>query len=208
MQNKIFPSQNLAQSIIKILAQNKQKITTAESCTGGLAAYYLTKESGASEVFDAGIISYSNAIKNAWLEVSQNHLEQFGAVSEIVVYEMLKGALKASGADFAIATSGIAGPNGGSPNKPVGTIFIGAMNKNGDEIIQRVLFQGDRNYIQEQSCLYAYLLFLKLFFKTIDFIRNYSYNFVSFLFDPLAQLVEQFPFKEWAVGSNPTRGHH
>ncbi|WP_455940614.1 CinA family protein [Helicobacter pullorum] len=165
LQNKIFPSQNLAQSIIKILAQNKQKITTAESCTGGLAAYYLTKESGASEVFDAGIISYSNAIKNAWLEVSQNHLEQFGAVSEIVVYEMLKGALKASGADFAIATSGIAGPNGGSPNKPVGTIFIGAMNKNGDEIIQRVLFQGDRNYIQEQSCLYAYLLFLKLFFK-------------------------------------------
>ena len=63
---------------------------------------------------------------------------------------MLKGAIKASGADCAIATSGIAGPNGGSPNKPVGTIFIGAMNKNGDEIIQRVLFKGDRNYIQEQ----------------------------------------------------------
>lgn len=168
-QNKIFASSNLAQSIIQLLANSKQKITTAESCTGGLVAYYLTKESGASEVFEGGIISYANAIKESWLKVSNNNLISYGAVSEAVVREMLEGALNLSGADFAIATSGVAGPTGGSVSKPVGTIFIGVKSKNGEEIINRVLFSGDRNYIQEQSCLYAYLLFLKLFFKTIDF---------------------------------------
>lgn len=168
-QNKIFSSSNLAQSIIQLLANSKQKITTAESCTGGLVAYYLTKESGASEVFDGGIISYANAIKESWLKVSNSNLITYGAVSEAVVREMLDGALSLSGADFAIATSGVAGPNGGSASKPVGTIFIGVKSKNGEEIINRVLFSGDRNYIQEQSCLYAYLIFLKLFFKTIDF---------------------------------------
>lgn len=168
-QNRIFPSANLTQSIIQLLADSKQKITTTESCTGGLLAYYLTQESGASEVFDGGIISYANAIKESWLKVSRGSLDAFGAVSEAVVREMLEGALNLSGADFAIATSGVAGPGGGSASKPVGTIFIGVKSKKGGEIIERVLFRGDRNYIQEQSCYYAYLLFLKLFFKTIDF---------------------------------------
>ncbi len=167
-QNKIFPSTNLAQSIIQLLADSKQKITTAESCTGGLLAYYLTQESGASEVFDGGIISYANALKESWLKVSRDNLDSFGAVSEAVVREMLQGALNLSGADFAIATSGVAGPGGGSASKPVGTIFIGVKSKKGEEIIKRVLFSGDRNYIQEQSCWYAYLMFLKLFFK-LDF---------------------------------------
>lgn len=163
--HKIFPSFNLAQSIIALLAARKLKLTTAESCTGGLIAYWLTKENGASAVFDGGVISYANAIKESWLEVSSAHLECFGAVSEAVVREMLEGALRLSGADFALATSGIAGPSGGSVNKPIGTVFIGAKSRRGVEIIECLHFKGDRNYIQEQATLYAYLLFLRIFFS-------------------------------------------
>ena len=161
--DKIFPSRNLAQSVIALLSQHHLKITAAESCTGGLIAYHLTKESGASNVFDGGVIGYANAIKESWLEVSSENLESFGAVSEAVVREMLEGALKLSGADFALATSGIAGPSGGSASKPIGTIFIGAKDRKGAEIIERLHFKGDRNYIQAQATIYAYLLFLKFF---------------------------------------------
>lgn len=161
--DKIFPSHNLAQSVIALLSQHHLKITIAESCTGGFIAYHLTKESGASNVFDGSVISYANAIKESWLEVSSENLESFGAVSEAVVREMLEGALKLSGADFALATSGIAGPSGGSASKPIGTIFIGAKDRKGAEIIERLHFKGDRNYIQAQATIYAYLLFLKVF---------------------------------------------
>lgn len=163
--HKIFPSFNLAQNVISLLAERQLKLTTAESCTGGLIAYWLTKESGASAVFDGGVISYANVIKESWLEVSSEHLECFGAVSEAVVREMLEGALKLSGADFALATSGIAGPSGGSVSKPIGTVFIGAKSRKGVEIIECLHFKGDRNYIQEQATLYAYLLFLRIFFS-------------------------------------------
>ncbi|MCH5322903.1 MAG: CinA family protein [Helicobacter sp.] len=161
--HKVVITSNLAQTIIELLKANHQKITTAESCTGGLMAYFLTQESGASEVFDGGVISYANIIKETWLKVSAENLKLYGAVSEAVVGEMLQGALELSGADFAIATSGIAGPTGGTPTKPVGTIFIGAKARSGTQIIERIVFRGDRKYIQEQACLSAYLLFLKIF---------------------------------------------
>ncbi len=163
--NKIIPSFNLTKTIIHLLESSHQKITTAESCTGGLLAYYLTRESGSSEVFDGGVVSYANSIKESWLKVSSNALMGFGAVSEIVVREMLEGALEISSADFAIATSGIAGPNGGSASKPVGLVFMGVKSKSGKEIIESVIFKGDRNYIQEQACWYAYGLFLKVFLQ-------------------------------------------
>ena len=163
--DKIIFSENLAQSIIKLLKENNKKITTAESCTGGLMAYFLTKESGASEVFDGGVVSYANAIKEAWLKVQKDSLDTYGAVSEAVVREMLEGALELSGADFSIATSGIAGPSGGSKSKPVGLVFIGVKSKEGKEIIERVVFKGDRKYIQEQAVSYAFVMFLKVFYK-------------------------------------------
>ena len=163
--DKIVFSENLAQSVIKILKENDKKITTAESCTGGLMAYFLTKESGASEVFDGGMISYANAIKEAWLKVEGSLLDTYGAVSEGVVGQMLSGALELSGADFSIATSGIAGPNGGSKDKPVGLVYIGVKSKSGDLVVERVIFKGDRKYIQEQAVSYAFLLFLKVFYK-------------------------------------------
>lgn len=161
--HQIFPTFNLAQSILSLLSKHDLKITAAESCTGGLIAHWLTKESGASVAFDGSVVSYANAIKEAWLEVSVENLVSFGAVSEAVVREMLEGALRLSGADFALATSGIAGPSGGSANKPIGTVFIGVKDKTGIERIERLHFKGDRNYIQAQATLYAYLLFLKVF---------------------------------------------
>ena len=89
-------------------------------------------------------------------------LNEHGAVSKECVNEMLSGAIESSGADFALAVSGIAGPTGGSENKPVGTIYIGAKEKNGEEIIERFLLKGDRNYIREQSVTIALCLLIKL----------------------------------------------
>lgn len=163
--NKIFATFDLARSIIELLGAQDLKITSVESCTGGLIAATLTRKSGASKIFDGAMISYANAIKEAWLGVSAEKLSSYGAVSEAVVRDMLDGALRLSGADFALATSGIAGPDGGSANKPIGTMYIGVKSTKGEEIIERLYFRGNRNFIQEQGALYAYLLFLKIFFK-------------------------------------------
>lgn len=167
--SEIFVTLDLLQSIIMLLAERNLKITSAESCTGGLIAAALTCKSGASGVFDGGVISYANSIKQNWLGVDAENLSQFGAVSEHVVRDMLNGALRISGADFALATSGVAGPSGGSVNKPVGTVYVGVKSIKGLEEIMRFHFDGSRNFIQEQATLSAYVLFLKIFFKSIDF---------------------------------------
>jgi len=112
----------LAEALVKLLKENNKRITFAESCTGGKMASLLTEVSGASQVFDAGFVSYSNTIKNQLLNVKLETIEQHGAVSEKVVNEMLLGALKLSQADYGIAVSGIAGPDGGSDEKPIGTV--------------------------------------------------------------------------------------
>ena len=108
-----------------LLRKSKKTITTAESCTGGLVASMITKISGSSDIFNGSIVTYSNSIKNKELDVLNESLDKFGAVSKQVVSEMLDGVLRKFEADFAIAISGIAGPNGGTKNKPVGTIVIG-----------------------------------------------------------------------------------
>ena len=108
-----------------LLRKSKKTITTAESCTGGLVASLITKISGSSDIFNGSIVTYSNSIKNKELGVLNESLDKFGAVSKQVVSEMLDGVLKKFEADFAIAISGVAGPNGGTKNKPVGTIVIG-----------------------------------------------------------------------------------
>ncbi|MFT7006495.1 MAG: nicotinamide-nucleotide amidase [Colwellia sp.] len=115
---------SLAKHILLKLADNNLKITTAESCTGGLIASLLTNEAGASTSFEAGFVTYSNHMKTQLLDVSNTLLDQHGAVSEEVVMAMAQGALDKSSADFVIAVSGIAGPAGGSIEKPVGTVWI------------------------------------------------------------------------------------
>jgi nicotinamide-nucleotide amidase len=121
---------SLAKHILLKLAKNNLKITTAESCTGGMIASLLTQEAGASNCFEAGFITYSNQMKTELLNVDNKLLVQHGAVSEDVVIAMAQGALAISSADYVIAVSGIAGPEGGSREKPVGTVWIAWGHKN------------------------------------------------------------------------------
>lgn len=114
----------LAKHVLLKLADSKLKITTAESCTGGLISSMLTREAGASALFEAGFVTYSNNMKTKMLGVSEQLLNKYGAVSQEVVIAMAQGALENSSADLAIAVSGIAGPDGGSDKKPVGTVWI------------------------------------------------------------------------------------
>ncbi|MFT5297680.1 MAG: nicotinamide-nucleotide amidase [Colwellia sp.] len=114
----------LSEIVLQLCQQKNLKITTAESCTGGLIASQLTKVSGASASFEAGFVTYSNEIKSKLLNVNENTLEKYGAVSEETVREMAEGALTSANADLVIAVTGIAGPNGGSKEKPVGSVWV------------------------------------------------------------------------------------
>ena len=159
---------NIFEHIIKNLPP--QKITFAESCTGGLLASTLTKYSGSSECFEGSVVTYANRIKHEWLGVENITLERYGAVSEQTVKEMLVGALEISKADYAIAVSGIAGPTGGTPTKPVGTVYIGVANKK-ELKIELHHFKGDRNYIQYQAMMNGIRMFInlaKLYSKEIN----------------------------------------
>ncbi|MEH6449493.1 MAG: CinA family nicotinamide mononucleotide deamidase-related protein [Oleispira sp.] len=115
---------SIAKCVVDLLVENNQTLTTAESCTGGLIASNVTRIPGSSAVFEAGFVTYSNRIKTELLGVEEKTLNTHGAVSEAVVLEMARGALNASGSDWAVAVSGIAGPGGGSEEKPVGTVWI------------------------------------------------------------------------------------
>ena len=146
--------------IINTLKEKNQTITFAESCTGGRIASTFTAISGASSVLNGSVISYANEIKSQWLEVKEQTLINYGAVSKECVKEMLTGILKLASADCAIAVSGIAGPTGGTDNKPVGTVYIGIIYK--DKItIEHHIFKGDRETVQEQAKDTAIALFKK-----------------------------------------------
>ena len=118
----------LEEKVVKVLNEKGLVLATAESCTGGLIAKRITDVSGSSAVFNCGIVSYSNEIKENVLGVSHKTLGTYGAVSEETVREMVKGALKISGADIAVSVSGIAGPNSDNTEKPVGLIFLAVSN--------------------------------------------------------------------------------
>ncbi len=140
----------LAQQLGKALLQRGATVTTAESCTGGGIAEAITAVPGSSQWFESGYITYANNAKQAMLGVEQHILQQYGSVSEQVVSQMAAGALEITGADYAIAVSGIAGPDGGSVEKPVGNVWICCMGpaKNHSQQFQ---FQGDRQAVREQA---------------------------------------------------------
>jgi nicotinamide-nucleotide amidase len=143
-----------AREIIEILQKRRQSVTFAESCTGGRIAAAFTAVSGSSTVFNGSVVSYANTIKSDWLGVRPQTLERYGAVSEACVDEMLTGILTMAQADCAIAVSGIAGPTGGTPDKPVGTVYIGIHTPHNRTIHHRI-FSGDREAVQEQSVAFA-----------------------------------------------------
>ncbi len=158
---KVIRNRSLITYAIEKLLQHEKEITCAESCTGGLIASMITSHPGVSKIFKGSLVTYDNKIKEHWLLVEEEVLKNFGAVSEQCVSQMLEGALKITGAEFAMAVSGIAGPTGGTPQKPVGTVYIGAACKSGEKIVERLFFKGDRNYIQKQAAIYAFKLLLK-----------------------------------------------
>lgn len=132
------------------LSQRGEKLCTAESCTGGLIAKTLTDLAGSSDWFDRGFVTYSNAAKTDMLAVPESVIEAYGAVSEAVAGAMVAGALNHSAADYAIAVTGVAGPGGGSEEKPVGTVWIGFGSK-GEVIARKYLFPGDRDEVRQAT---------------------------------------------------------
>ncbi|PAU89575.1 CinA family protein [Pseudomonas jilinensis] len=130
-------------------------VTTAESCTGGGIAEAITRVSGSSAWFETGFVTYANASKARLLGVSESDLAEHGAVSEPVVRAMAQGALEAAGADLAVAVSGIAGPDGGSAQKPVGTVWFAWAVRGGEVHSECRRLQGNRREVRAQTVLKA-----------------------------------------------------
>jgi PncC family amidohydrolase len=150
----------LIQQLHELLRQKRLTCGFAESCTGGLLSSWLAQQSGASQYFSGSVVSYSNAVKQEVLQVSQTTLENQGAVSAATAKEMLTGVRNLLKVDVAAAITGIAGPTGGTAEKPVGLVFI-AVAGPGFEVVERSRFSGDRQAIQTQSCETALRLMIQ-----------------------------------------------
>jgi nicotinamide-nucleotide amidase len=146
------------------LLSARQRVVTAESCTAGWVAKALTDAAGASQWLDSGYVTYSNEAKRRALGVSGRTLQRFGAVSEQTVREMARGALRISGADVAIAVSGIAGPDGATPGKPVGTVWLCLSRRQGRSVVSTTSlerFGGGREAVRRKSVERALRLILQ-----------------------------------------------
>ncbi|QDD13180.1 CinA family protein [Candidatus Methylopumilus rimovensis] len=147
--------QDICLELGNALTKKKFRIALAESCTGGLVCQHLTNIPGSSFWFDRGFVTYSNESKMELLKVSQTSLTKFGAVSKEIASEMALGALNASHADIALSITGIAGPSGGSIEKPIGTVFFAVAYQNKVIFSTSKIFPGSRENIRESSCLFA-----------------------------------------------------
>lgn len=145
-----------------ILMLNGRTIALAESCTGGLISSRITDVAGASNYFQAGVVSYSNKAKESFLGVSGEILDAKGSVSAETAQEMAEGIRRAAGADVGLSVTGIAGPGGGSAEKPVGTVYM-ALAAEGKTVIRKHQFSGDRRAIREQTAEKALLLLIEHF---------------------------------------------
>ncbi|MCL1852496.1 MAG: competence/damage-inducible protein A [Peptococcaceae bacterium] len=135
---------------VELLRERGLTLATAESCTGGLLGGRVTDVSGSSAVYQGGVVSYSNQAKMSLLGVAEESLQRFGAVSEVVAREMARGARKALGSDLALATTGVAGPDGGTAEKPVGLVFIALADAKGEKTLCKE-FQGDRDSVRNMA---------------------------------------------------------
>jgi len=151
-----------AKVVLDVARAASLKITTAESCTGGLIAASLTEIAGSSDVFERGFVTYSNQSKTELLGVPADLITQSGAVSEPVARAMAEGALAHARADIAVAVTGIAGPGGGTADKPVGLVFIGAAKGSNPTIVERHVLPGDRAEIRRTTVQRALELLLNL----------------------------------------------
>lgn len=143
LKEKTALEKSLEESVVELLAQKKMTVTTAESCTGGLIAGTLVNVAGASDVLNEGYVTYSNDAKERLVGVKHETLEEYGAVSEQTAREMAEGAARAAKADAALSATGIAGPGGGTEEKPMGLVYIGCY-VNGETTVKECRFEGSR----------------------------------------------------------------
>jgi nicotinamide-nucleotide amidase len=161
----VIPSDDALAALSREVAQRLlaagRRLTTAESCTGGWLAKLCTDIAGSSDWFDCGFVCYSNAAKVRDLAVPEKLIETEGAVSNAVVRAMAEGAIARTGASVAIAVSGIAGPGGAVPGKPVGTVWFALAHRQGDGLVSEghlIQFEGDRDAVRRQAVEYAFNL--------------------------------------------------
>ena len=167
----------LEESLIDLIRQHGKTLTTAESCTGGLIASQITQIPGVSDLYAGGFVTYSNEMKTKLLTVPCHLIEKRGAVSEEVAKAMVKGALDNSGADYAIAVTGIAGPTGGEQNKPVGTVYIAVGDKH-SIFVRKFLIKRTRNIFQFYTAITAMDL-LRRFIKNENLDCYYHFDSLS-----------------------------
>lgn len=145
----------LAQQLGNLLLERNSAVVTVESCTGGFIAEVLTRIPGSSSWFERGLVTYSNAAKQDLVGVQEDSLQQYGAVSGVVAKEMAVGGIQCSRADLAISVTGIAGPDGGTKGKPVGTVWMAWAHRTGKVINHQYLFPGDRQQVRIASVEHA-----------------------------------------------------
>lgn len=156
---------SIEEHFVNLLKKKKMTVSTAESCTGGMLASMIVNVSGSSEVFGESVVTYSNEAKTKYLQVNPYTLKKYGAVSKETVSEMAKGLKFLTGCDIAIAISGIAGPTGGSKDKPVGLVHFG-IQINETLYTDCYQFKGNRNMVRQRACVYA-------LWKTICYLANH-----------------------------------
>ena len=168
--NEIYGSiKRLSERIVEVCTAHGIKISTAESCTGGMVSAAITSVSGSSSVIELGVCSYSNRIKRDIMGVSEQTLDEFSEYSTQCAEEMAKGALKLSGADFAVSTSGVAGPSGGTDTNPVGTVYISVCGKARTVTEKHVFDDRGRDYIRAVATE-------KALYMLLEIIKNYTYS--------------------------------
>lgn len=150
----ILQIEKLVQTVAHSLQAKNLRVATAESCTGGGLSYWLTSIAGSSAWFDRGFVTYSNAAKIALLDVPEETIQTFGAVSEETARAMAEGGLQKSQTDICMATTGIAGPGGGTVDKPVGTVWMAIAIKGQPTVSLLEVFAGDRATVREKTILY------------------------------------------------------
>ena len=162
------PLPALTKSLGKALQDRKFKVSTAESLTGGGAAYWLTRYPGSSEWFDRGFVTYTIEAKQELLHIDPELIKKYDVVSEIIAKEMASKALQHSHSQVSVSFTGVAGPSGGTPQHPVGTVWIGWAGKSFETHAEAFLFKGDRDSVLNQSIVMGFKKLIKLL--------NYSTN--------------------------------
>ena len=162
-------NETMEETVVRLLTKYGLTVTTAESCTGGMVAAKIINVPGASDVFDQGYITYSNKSKRKILDVSKATLKKYGAVSEQTAREMALGGVLAADADACVAVTGLAGPDGGTEEKPVGLVYVSCCMKD-EVIVEECHFNGTRQEIREHAAVTA-LDLLRRMIQTVDRVQ-------------------------------------